>query len=107
MAKIIFSAQHWLQRAEQARTLAQTLRSPECKHIMQEVAQTYKYLAGLSEHWHRFAKETEQEYLFSRAAPPLEGGCVVIRWPCARRGPTSAKRSILPGRILVKKNEVT
>jgi hypothetical protein len=47
-AKLIWNADHWLDRAEEALTMAADIRNPECKRVMVELAATYKHLAKLT-----------------------------------------------------------
>jgi hypothetical protein len=54
MRKIIFPEGHWLYCAGSTRMLADEADRPECRHILQEIAETYEYLAGLSELWQHF-----------------------------------------------------
>ena len=46
-----YPSQHWHMRAEEARTIAEKMNVPECKHILLSIAQEYDRLAhGGDEH---------------------------------------------------------
>ena len=47
-AKLIWNKTYWLDRAEEARTIASDIRNPECKRIMADIAASYEHLARLT-----------------------------------------------------------
>jgi len=53
--KLIWSEQHWLFRAEEARTMLDDIKNPECRKIMSDIAETYARLATLTAGFHRAA----------------------------------------------------
>jgi hypothetical protein len=48
MPKLIWNEPYWDHRAEQARAAADSLRDPECKRIMVEIAASYEQLGNLT-----------------------------------------------------------
>jgi len=42
---ILYNAKYWELRAEEVRTIADTLKDPEAKRLMAEVADTYEKMA--------------------------------------------------------------
>jgi hypothetical protein len=45
MTTILDNPAHWIERAEEARTIADEIRDPESKKIMLEIAEGYERLA--------------------------------------------------------------
>jgi hypothetical protein len=46
--KLIWHEGYWRDRAEEARTIAEEIRNPECRRIMREIAGSYESLARLT-----------------------------------------------------------
>jgi hypothetical protein len=55
MVKIVWDAEHWRRRAEEARTMEDQVRDLECKRIMRKIAQSYDRLAGHTKDFHKAA----------------------------------------------------
>jgi len=52
-SRLTWDEQHLLYRAEEARTMADEIRHPECKRIMKGIAESYEYLARQAEEFRR------------------------------------------------------
>jgi hypothetical protein len=55
MPKLIWDEEYWLHRAEEARTIGESIRHPECKRIMADIAESYMRLAGLTKAFQKAA----------------------------------------------------
>jgi hypothetical protein len=49
MADLLENPEHWLKRAEEARSIAEGMNDPEAKFMMLSVARTYETLAKRAE----------------------------------------------------------
>ena len=68
--KLTWDEQHLLYRAEEARTMADEIRHPECKRIMIGIADSYEYLARQTEEFHRaIGKPRSQKRIFHKGVP--------------------------------------
>ncbi len=47
---ILSDAKHWSDRAEETRTLADSMRTPECRESMRRIADDYDRMANRAEH---------------------------------------------------------
>ena len=52
--KLIWNEEHWLHRAEEARSIGESIRSHECKRIM-DIVDSYARLAALTKAFQRAA----------------------------------------------------
>jgi hypothetical protein len=53
--KLIWNEEYWLHRAEEAHTLGASIRHPECKRIMADIAESYARLARLTKDFQKAA----------------------------------------------------
>jgi|SRR5215468_2707879 len=53
LPRLTWDEQYLLCRAEEARTMADEIRHPECKRIMRGIAESYEYLARQTEELRR------------------------------------------------------
>lgn len=53
--QLICDEKYWNHRAEEARTLGESIRHPECKRIMADIADSYVGLASLSKDFQKAA----------------------------------------------------
>jgi hypothetical protein len=51
--KLVWNEAYWNDRAEEARTIGQEIRNPECKRIMRDIADTYDRLATLTKNFQK------------------------------------------------------
>jgi DNA-directed RNA polymerase subunit N (RpoN/RPB10) len=56
-AKLIWDEAYWLDRAEEARTLLEDIRHPECRRIMSEMAESYERLAEQTKRFREAARD--------------------------------------------------
>ena len=52
-SRLTWDEKHLLYRAEEARTMADEIRHPECKRIMTSIAESYEYLASQTKEFRR------------------------------------------------------
>src|SRR5262245_66624724 len=50
--KLIWNEAFWRDRAEEAYSISQEIRNPECRRIMREISHSCQYLARLPKHVH-------------------------------------------------------
>jgi hypothetical protein len=55
MPKLIREEAYWNHRAEEARAVAEVVRNPDSKRIMEDIADTYAHLAKLTKTFHAIA----------------------------------------------------
>ena len=51
--KLVWNEAYWSDRAEEARTIGQEIRNPECRRIMRDIADAYDRLATLSKNFQK------------------------------------------------------
>jgi len=55
MPKLIWDEEYWLHRAEEAHTIGESIRHPECKRIMADIAESYARLARFTKDFQKAA----------------------------------------------------
>lgn len=53
--KLIWNEAFWRDRAEEAYSISQEIRNPECRRIMREISHSCEYLARLTNEFHNAA----------------------------------------------------
>ena len=78
LPRLTLDEQYLLYRAEEARTMADEIRHPECKRIMTGIAESYEYLARQTEEFRRAvgtpgSPGTHKSKVLRKNVPPKRG----------------------------------
>jgi hypothetical protein len=80
LPKMTWDETYWLQRADQARAIGDSMRNHECRMIMEEMAESYERLAGLTK---RFQKKAGQG-LDGQSPAPTNSNIAALGLPRGR-----------------------
>ena len=67
--KVVWNEAHWIRRAEETRTIAESTKDAECKRVLIGIAEGYEYLARQSRAWVDAAKAKAARPMSQAEAP--------------------------------------